>query len=289
MVPASELAAAPFGDDPAYRLLAQPAAAFLVAQYDTPPMDNIGVRQALSLAIDREALIAHTLLPAGVSALPATSIIPPGMAGGPGGEAVGAGYDPGAARAALSDAGYADCKGLPPITLLVDDAFDVSQRLAAVLIQQWEDVLGCPVSAFKIDKQPLFDLYTTLQTQPLSGAPPRPGLILLGWEADYPDAYHWLADVFGCHEFFPTAYLDQARACIDADSQVLDAATLQVQDARAETLSAAGDAFFGPSGEMPLIPLYYYARPLAIAQGLEAYPLHAGPLAFDRWVMHADQ
>jgi hypothetical protein len=37
-----------------------------------------------------------------------------------------------------------------------------------------------------------------------------------------------------------------------------------------------------------VIPLYHYARALAIQTWVEVHPLHAGPLRFDQWVVEQD-
>lgn len=281
-MPASASASAPFGHDPSYRLLAKPVSVFLVAAYEVAPMDNADVRHALSLALDRQTLVREVLFPNGVIALPATTIIPPGTAAAPK-VAIGTDYDPEAAQEALSQAGYPGCEGLPPITLLTDGAFNLSAGLARGIVAMWNSVLGCR-DVFSVEQRPLLDLYAELQTQPL-GAQPRAALTLLGWQADYPDAHHWLADLMGCREFFPTAYLDQARPCIGADALLLDAAALHDEEARAALYGHALSDFFGPQGEMPLIPLYFFARPIAVHLWLDIGEQQAGPLRFDRWML----
>jgi hypothetical protein len=47
----------------------------------------------------------------------------------------------------------------------------------------------------------------------------------------------------------------------------------------------AENGLFAAGGEMPVIPLFFYARPLAFQEWIEFFPLHAGPLRFDRWVV----
>ncbi len=287
-IPPEQLASLPLGDDPAYRLLAQPTTVSLVASYDTPPLDNADLRRALALALDRQSLIDQVLEVGNNSGIAAYTLIPPGSATGPRYAEVGLSYDPAAAQAALSQAGYAGCVGLPPITLLIDDTLALSPQLASTMLQMWEDTLGCK-GIFSVEQRPLQDVYAWLHDPPASGRPPRPGLILLGWQADYPDAQHWLADVVGCREMFLNAYLDQSRDCIDADGWIRSASLLMDDDARAELNASISDAFFGPQGEMPLIPLFHHARPIAIQSWLEVYPLHAGPLRLDAWIVHTDQ
>jgi ABC-type oligopeptide transport system substrate-binding subunit len=282
-IPDGEIPSTPPDADPAYRELAEPASLFLVASYEVPPLSNRDVRHALSLALDRETLIREVLHPAGITALPATTIIPPGTVAAPPYVSGASGFDPAAARAALEQAGYPGCSALPPITLVTDDTFALSSTLARSMVAMWESELGC-TDVFTIERQPLFNLYADLQTRP-PGTQPRAALIMLGWQADYPDAHHWLADLIGCREFFPAAYLDQARPCVPADERVLDAAALHEDEARAALYAGVVNDLFGPEGEMPVIPLFHIARPLAVQPWLEIGPQQAGPLRFDRWAL----
>jgi oligopeptide transport system substrate-binding protein len=282
-IPRTQLTTAPIGDDPAYWLMAQPAAMFIAFSYETPPFDRPEVRRALALALDRQALIDGVLEPLGLSGIPALSIAPPGTAGAPSYGEVGVTYDPQAARAALASAGYANCAGMPPVTLLTGDS-DVAAALAERYIELWQQVLGCGPETFTLQQDSLLNVVSVLRQRPADRQPARPGLIALGWQADYPDAQHWLAGLWGCRDLFPTAYFDQGRACSDADQWLAEAATLQDQDERARLYRQVEEAFFSPSGEMPLIPVYFWARPLAIQPWLEVAPLRAGSLRFDRWV-----
>jgi oligopeptide transport system substrate-binding protein len=283
-LPRDQLATAPPGDDPSYWLMAQPAAMFIAFSYETPPLDKLEVRQALALALDRQALIDGVLEPFGLTGIPALTITPPGTAGAPPYGEIGVTYDPQAAQAALASAGYANCVGLPPITLLTGDS-DVAGALAGRYIEQWGQVLGCGPETFILQQDSLLNVVSTLRQRSESRWYARPGLIALGWQADYPDAQHWLADLWGCRDLFPTAYFDLGRACTDADQRLAEAATLQDQAERAELYRQVEEAFFGPAGEMPVIPVYFWARPLAVQQWLEIAPLRAGSLRFDRWVV----
>jgi ABC-type transport system substrate-binding protein len=74
------------------------------------PLDNPLVRQALSRAIDRQALIRD--IASGVGA-PATSILPPAMPGHQPGLGSDIGFDPSAAADLLRQAGYASPADFP--------------------------------------------------------------------------------------------------------------------------------------------------------------------------------
>mgnify|MGYP005851064391 CR=1 FL=1 len=284
VVPEALVQNVPLDGSPAYRLLAQPASEFIAVAYETHPLDNADVRRALSLALDRPAIIAEVLRTYGETGLPASTIVPPGSVLAPSGDAVGASFDSDAARAALARAGYADCKGMPSVRLWVDDASDRSFALAQRMVEMWEQTLGCE-GVFTIEQRPLFEIMTTLQHPAEGNEPRRPGLIMLGWQADYPDTQHWLADIFGCRELFPESYLDLARPCIVPEDQLAAASGQRDDTARAAVYETLTRALFAPAGEFPVIPVYVHARPLAINPWLEIYPQQAGSLRFDKWVV----
>jgi oligopeptide transport system substrate-binding protein len=284
VLPGEEMAAAPFEDDPAYRRLVQQAVAMIVFSYDTPPFDRPGVRRALSLALDRERIIAGALADSGVTGIAARTLTPPGAAAAPPYGEVGVSYDPDAARAALSDGGYPGCQGFPQVTLLTGEAH-LSGALAEAYVESWVETLGCSPQAFAIEQQPLRTVQTTLHEPPSGSWQSRPGLITLGWQADYVDAQHWLADIIGCRDLFPDAYLNQSRACVEADNWLVEAMMTWDMDARSAFYVSIDEAFFGPGGEMPVIPVYFHARGVVIQPWVEVYPLHTGALRFDRWVV----
>lgn len=285
LLPASAYNITSFEDDPRYRQLVEPVLTMVAFSYDVPPFDNPDVRRALSLALDRSAIIKEVLLPAGANGVPARTMTPPGSAAAPRYGEVGAGFDPDAARAALDAAGYPDCQGFPPVTLLTDESGH-SGEIAARIVQGWADVLNCPAETFAIDQQPYLSVLTALQTRPSDRQVNPPGMITLSWQADMADAHHWLADIIGCQELFPDAYIDSGRACVDADQQLLEAlSSLDDPETRSATYAAIEEAFFGADGEMPVIPVFFHARAVALHPWMEVYPLHAGPLQFDRWLV----
>jgi ABC-type oligopeptide transport system substrate-binding subunit len=261
----------------------------LAIAYDIAPMERPGVRQALSFAIDRQALIDQIWeAKYGGIALPAQSITPPGMAAAPAYGTTGTGYDPETAKAALADAGYPNCIRLPQITLLVDDT-EVSGDLAATIVSMWVNTLGCDPATFIIEQETQNNVEVFLKEPPTQIQRQfhylRPGAVLMHWQGDYLDAHHWLADIAGCREIFPRSYLNSTRACSDADEIIAAAEKNPDAAARFGMYTDAENALFGIGGEMPVIPLFFYARPLAFQEWVEFYPLHAGPLRFVRWVV----
>ena len=137
---------------------------------DRKPFDDLKLRKAFALAIDREVL--PKILQGGPT--PATSWIPPGMlAHNP---EIGLKFDPAEARRLLKEAGYPDGKGLPPIVLGYNT--DEEKKLVAEAIQSmWQKHLGVVV---RLENQEWKVFLKKLQTDPFP-------LFRSGWGADYPD------------------------------------------------------------------------------------------------------
>ena len=117
---------------PGGQVLAGPTAAieyvYLNTQDET--LSDVKIRQALSLAIDRQA-ISDSLYEG--SGLPASSIVPAGIAGYVDGAWPHARYDVAAAKDALADAGYPGGRGLPPLYVhLPTGASDSSQLFTLI-------------------------------------------------------------------------------------------------------------------------------------------------------------
>lgn len=99
---------------------------------DTPPFDDVRVRQALNLALDLESFIG-VLVHDGCQRL--ASLYPGPVALGFDPELSPYAYDPDAARALLEEAGYAD-----GISVQLEAASDASVVVCEAIISQWASV-----------------------------------------------------------------------------------------------------------------------------------------------------
>lgn len=100
-----------------------------------PPLDDPRVRQALSLAVDRETLVRDVVRGAGT---PAYGFTPPGA----GYETPrGAGFDVQKARRLLAKAGYPDGKGFPKVEIMTTSR-EVQKTMAEAIQAMWKQHLG---------------------------------------------------------------------------------------------------------------------------------------------------
>ena len=140
------------------------------------PFNNAAVRQAFAYATDKEALATAILKG---SAVPAPTIIPPGM---PGYQRnyQGLTYDKSKALATLQSA-YPDVSKVPPITFSYPNS-QVSQSEAAALQQMWQSALGIQVKLLSVE----LNAYNT------ETANHQVQFGFTQWSADFPDPYDWL-------------------------------------------------------------------------------------------------
>jgi ABC-type oligopeptide transport system substrate-binding subunit len=111
-----------------------------------PPFDDVRVREAFALAVDRKRLSQDTL---GGSTVPAEKYLPTQASAGDdkpseaeASESARAfGYDPARARRLLAEAGYPGGNGFPRIRLLLNRN-EQHRQVAEMVVEMWHDVLG---------------------------------------------------------------------------------------------------------------------------------------------------
>src|SRR5690606_33303317 len=111
-----------------------------------PVLNEAKVRHALSLAVDRQAIV-ETITRGGQQ--PAVSFTPPGTAGYEPPAVVS--YDPEAARALLAKAGYPNGQGLPAFELLINSSGN-HRTIAEAVQEMWRRELGLTVNLVNMEQ-----------------------------------------------------------------------------------------------------------------------------------------
>ena len=137
-----------------------------------PALKNPKVRQAIGLAIDRQAIIDGVLK---AGQLPAHHMVPPGLAGYEP-PASHLGHDPEKARALLAEAGYPGGKGLDAWRLLYNEN-EAHKQVAEAIADQLKRNLGLKV-------QPLNKEWQTYQADTMAL---EYEIARAGWIGDYLD------------------------------------------------------------------------------------------------------
>ena len=149
-----------------------------------PPLDDVKVRQALNLAIDKQEIASIVL---GDLVEPADGILPPNF---PGYDESVSGYefDPVRAKQLLEESKYGgDLANIPPITITTPGSFGANVSLdMEVVLQMWERHLGITAEFQQTE-------FATFLKDLHKG---RFQMFDIGWIADYPDPENFLDILF---------------------------------------------------------------------------------------------
>ncbi len=190
-VPAADINAAKNLPNGQFHLIPQLWINYYNMNYLTKPFDNIDIRQAFELAINKTA-IAQAVWKVYI---PTNHIVPEGMPGydanltGPDG-VKGTTGDPTKAKqllqTGLQQEGWSSVSQMPPVTLTYPSGSTEADNEVAALVQTWQTVLGVSVKAAPTDFNKLLDEITAATNNPH-------GLQFWGiaWIADYPDPQDW--------------------------------------------------------------------------------------------------
>lgn len=195
------------------------------------PFDNVAVRQAFAYATDKQALA--TAIFKG-SAIPAPTIIPPGMPGyQPNYQ--GLPFDKSKALAALQSA-YPDVSKVPPITFSFPSS-QVSESEAAALQQMWQTALGIQVKLLPVELNAYNTETSNHQVQ----------FGFTQWSADFPDPYDWLT-----LNLFSTASNNSGNWNNPQFDQLVTQAEQTTGDARIQLYNQAEQIAITDVGWLPL-------------------------------------
>jgi ABC-type oligopeptide transport system substrate-binding subunit/DNA-binding SARP family transcriptional activator len=209
---------------------------FLYFRVDISPMDQLLVRQAFSMAIDRTLLVRGAF---DGRFLPATGgFVPPGIPGhSPG---IGLPYDPQMARSLLARAGYPKGQDFPPVILsylgLKED-----KNAVPFLLASWQKHLGVKVETQLSDFKGIPDNLDQISAH----------MIKLGWLADYPDPDNLMRVLFHSQEGFFNGPWKNERF----DELVVQAARINDQNQRIALYRQADRILVAE--EAALLPLAY--------------------------------
>jgi oligopeptide transport system substrate-binding protein len=213
------------------------------------PTDNLRVRQALSMAIDRESLNRNVLKGTNI---PAYSITPPDTLGYFPPRLFS--HDVARARELLAEAGYPNGEGWPGLELTYNTSED-HRKVAVALQQMWKDALNIDITLTNQEWKVYLDSITQMNFQ----------IARRGWIGDYVDPNSFL-DLFitggGNNNtgFADPRYDDLVLR--QAPQAATDEARLAIFH-EAETLLME---------QMPIIPLYTYTSKHLVHPSVSGMP-----------------
>jgi oligopeptide transport system substrate-binding protein len=212
---------------------------FLRCNTTRPPFNDIRVRKALALTIDKRRLVERFLR--GGEPV-ADHLVPDGTANYL--PAQGLGYDPALARRLLAEAGYPGGQGFPQCSYLFDAASGggtIHEKVAVELKEMWRAQLGIEIELKQMEKRVYLAAQNRLDYD----------LTRSSWMGDYDDPNTFL-DLFrsdngnnrtGWKNVHYDALMDEANRQVDLSRRATllrEAETILVRD------------------QLPIIPIFFY-------------------------------
>ena len=224
------------------------------------PFDDVRVRKAFALAIDRNELIQNVVQS---PAVPATGLIPEGFVTSEGDfRKTGPTYDllptadVEAARALMAEAGYPNGEGFPDTELIYYTSPAV-KKIAEALQQMWKANLGVELSIGTSEWKVYYEGVQRLEYQICAmgagGDYLHPMTFFSGYVSDSPD------NTLGWANADYDALYNKVKAEVDPDEAV-------------RMMHELEDIFMN---EMPLVPLYYRSTTLMLAPYVKGWRLDA--------------
>ncbi len=243
-----------------------------------PVVDDLRVRRALSMAVDRQSLIDN-VLKGGQE--PAQWFARPGLAAAPTMEDhpdLGIKYDPDAAKVELQS--YLDEKGVTADSLDLTLMYNTSanhQAIAEAIQQMWADTLGINV---KLANQEFAVYLDTVKSRD------TPQIWRLGWNPDYADANNFTREVFAVNGSSNPAENGEPYGGINWKNEeferlVLEAAKEKDPAKRVELYAQAEDILVNQ--DAAIIPIYWYTNPEMTKPYVTRTFGSAGQEAFEKW------
>ena len=254
--------------------------------YQKAPTNDVRVRRALSLAIDRDSLVKNVLK----ADLPAVFFTNPGATGAPKpGQYpdLDLKYDPTQAKALLDE--YLKEKGLTADKLkisLMSSAQESRKIYGQAIIGMWKDVLGIDVT------------FTTQETKVyvVTRKEGTENIYRASWVQDYPDANNFLNDTFGAGQAFNAVvdwpvslsssggdpYKPGSNANYDKFVDLLNKAALEKDPAKRVDLYSLAEKIL-IWDECVLAPLYWYSAPVLLRSGIQDTVSVTGYDHYEKW------
>jgi oligopeptide transport system substrate-binding protein len=214
-----------------------------------PPVDDVRVRQALSMAVDRDKL-NRTVLQG--SNFPAYSITPPDTLGYYPPTLFG--YDVEKARALLADAGYPNGEGFPPLELTYNTS-ESHRKIAVALQQMWKDALNIRVTLSNQEWKVYLDSVTQMDFQ----------IARRGWIGDYVDPNNFL-------DLFITGGGNNNTGFSDPRYDEMILRLAPQAETREERYAIFYEAETILMEQMPIIPIYTYTSKHLIHPSVKGLP-----------------
>jgi len=221
-----------------------------------PPFDNVKVRKAFSLAVNRQDIVTRVLQGGQKAALALVPYGVPDVAPGEDFRVKGGDYiadnDVAKAQQLLSEAGYPGGKGLPPVVLLFNTS-DNNKTLAEAVQEMWKKNLGVNVELSNQERKVFNDNLDNHNFQ----------LSRNEWVGDYADAMTFIELFESDNGNNDPGYSNPAY-----DELVRTAKTSNDQTVRMAAMHNAEKILLD---DAVIVPIYFYTNPVLVSNNVKGY------------------
>jgi oligopeptide transport system substrate-binding protein len=222
-----------------------------------PPFDDINIRKAFTLALDKDRIIALSFRDL---VQRADGILPPGMPGYNEG-LIGLGYDVAKAKELIAQSKYGSAANLPPIIFTTAGYGGLISPTIEAAIVQWRENLGVEVTVRQLE--PNFFLYNLKEE--------KDNMFDMGWIADYPHPQDFLDILF--HTGAENNFADYSNPAIDA---VLDKAGVEGDAAKSLEIYRQAEQML--VDDAAILPLWFGENYILVKPYVQGYALN--PMGF---------
>ena len=205
-----------------------------------PPFDDVRVRRAFNMALDKGRLTRHLL---GQGQQPASHLVPPLFSGTRGyGEVPGDPFNPRKARELIQAAGYGPGGRPFPEVVLLYNTFEAHRRVAVFMQRSLLTHLGVEVQIANMEWKTLLPTIQGGEFQ----------IARSGWCADFPDPQDFL------QVFHSRGENNYPRFSDPEYDRIIEQLSVTADQAVRNRLSAQAEAIL--NREVPFLPIYFYTR-----------------------------
>jgi peptide/nickel transport system substrate-binding protein len=238
----------------------QLSTSFLSFNTSVAPFDNIKVRKAIGMAINKKRIVEDVLK--GEAFAPGEhGIVPPALKNYDYSSIIGLEYDLKKAKQLLSDAGFPNGKDFPTI-LFTTSKGNSSVRVGLEIQKQLLANLNINV---EISSVPLAEKTAMNNSS-------KAGMSLNGWLGEFPDPVSFLSLFYGAN--LPTnntedAYPNESRFKNAEFDKLYEEALITIDDSKRYELCLMADQIIASNA--PIVPLWYHENYLLIQSSIKNY------------------
>jgi len=222
-----------------------------------PPFDDVNVRRAFALALDKDRIISLTYRNL---VQRADGILPPGIPGY-NEYLVGVYYDVAKAKELIKQSKYGDVSNLPPITLTTSGYGGLISSILEAAVTQWRENLGVEVAVRQLE--PEYYFYHLREE--------KDNMFDMGWVADYPHPQNFLDILFGTGS--ESNYAGYSNPAVDA---VLDMAAVEGDSGKSLELYRQAEQMLVE--DVACLPLWFGMNYILVNPRVKGYELN--PMGF---------